>query len=68
MARSRRDGQRWSEMVKRQRGCQREEEATDMSETAGDGTAAEIDVWGVGRGHQREERQSEMLEMIREHQ
>lgn len=58
------DGLKWS----KGREAVREEEATDMSETAGDGTAAEIDVWGVGRGHQREERQSEMLEMIREHQ
>ena len=44
-ARSRRDGQRWSEMVKRQRGGQREE-GTDMSETAGDGPAGEIDGCG----------------------
>ena len=57
------DGPKWSKgreaVRERRRGqtCQRQ---LDMGQL--------VRMMGVGRGHQREERQPEMLEMIREHQ
>ena len=56
------DGLKWSkgrEVVRERRGqtCQRQLETGQL-----------VRLMGVGRGHRREEGQSEMLEMIREHQ